>query len=281
MKKGQSLTEYGIGIGLLTVVSITALTGMGMNLNNIFSGMITQAPAAPSPAPSTPPPATPSPATSPTNQIPAWVPTALAKLPPASPGTQPACFDGLCVNLPIVDSSNNIVDTTGGNGAERIHQFANVLTQIAEQLKQEPNSDPAITQLISDMAIKGHGIGDQNEIVAKQCTPLANKPGFTCNSAVMITINEKGNAFSNVTNDFWNYYIKHPNSLGSTSLSVIQQNLYSIKNLNALQNFTLTGGGPQGSFVEKSTNNVYLAHQSANNICDQGGKNCYVPPKTP
>lgn len=266
---GQSMTEYSIGIGLVAVVSITALTGLGMNINTIFSGMITQAP--PSSAPTTNLPASANTAAGVASPAPAWASAALAKVPPAPPGTQPVCFDGICVNLPVVDASNSIFDTTGGNGAEKVHQFANVLTQFAQQLAQDPNSDSTLVSLISGLANSGHAVGDQQEIIKNQCTAESNAT-VTCRDVFYNHMEATWNSYSNAQYTLNEYLARHPDSLGATSERVIRSNIENIAGVA----MAYGSGQVSGSYFTFNPN-VNLVHQSANNICDQGGKNCYVP----
>lgn len=258
---GQSGSEYALAIGLVAVVAITGLGAMGLNLSGIFSGMITNQ----SPAPVPPPPVNLPPAPPPAVvEPPAVVPPAmLANFPPAPPGTEGVCFDGLCVHLPVVDETNEVVDTAGGNGVEKIHQFSNVLDQIAEQLSQEEGVDQTLVTLISNLANNGHGLGDQQAVIAKL-------PDTSFNAGLSAQYNREKSAFNSAFTALNTYLEKNPGKLSPTAQTIVSTQASQIKKLASAVNIFVAGKG--GTYT--STGKATLTHQSANTVCQQGGENC-------
>lgn len=290
---GQSLPEYALAIGLVTLVATIGLTSMGGEINGFFSTINTSlasifgqdSPSGNPTAPNTPMKAAPEspilPGVLPGNAMPTWVSAALAKLPPSPPGTQPVCFNRMCVNMPVIDDTNDAVDTVGGNGAQKVYAFSDALEQLAQQLAQDPNSDPILTQLVSKLANTGHGIGDQHTLFSQQC-PNTNCAGETPN-----TLRAKSDAFDTAKRQIDTYLAAHPDSLNASAQSVIQSNSTNIQKYDITRittpndTFILTGvnGSTTNTWIRYDSLSTLapLVHQSANTICAQGGKDCYVP----
>lgn len=305
---GQSAPDYALVLGLVTLVATVGLTSMGGEINSFFtrintsfSGLFAEAsassapsgpkntpfvPEAPSTEPSIESPVTTTPLmalaeTSLTSQEavasnapPAWATAGLAKLPPAPAGTHAVCFSGMCVNMPDVDNTSDAVDVAGGNAVQRIMAFSDVLSQMAQQLQQDPNSDKSVTRLISDLADKGHSVGNAQNMIKSFCTPTLSN-SFTCpfraNTGVPDAVSTSSTNFKQAQDALNSYLRYYPNSLGDTPKAVIQSNSTNIqKYANSLTT-------SDGSSFMKNPNPGTLVHQSANNICAQGGKDCYVP----
>lgn len=278
-QKGQSVPDYALVLGVVTLVATAGLTSMGGEINDFFtrintslSGLFAEAP---SHNPSPEDKGTPTTRTS--NMIPAWASAALAMLPPAPPGTQPVCFDHTCINLPVVDDTNDTVDTVGGNGVEKIHAFSDALAQLAQQLAQDPNSDPTLTQLISDVANRGHGIGDAQKVTLGAGRGVFIQTGtysyaWINNTYAPEPLSPSKRDFRTALDNLNRYLSDYPNSLGETAQSVVQSNSSNILNFaDSASTFD------NGVSFQINPNPGKLVHQSANNICDQGGKDCYVP----
>lgn len=273
-RTGQSGSEYALAIGLIAVVAITGLGAIGLNLTNTFSGMITnQQPAPQAPLAQAPPvPPVPqvlaAPAEIPQN------PLLIANFPPAPKGTESVCFEGKCVHLPVIDEVNDLVETSGPNGVERIYQFSNVLSQMAEQLSQEPGVDPALVSLISDLANNGHGLGDQQESVRKQ------RQGQYVPLAPATKYHDQSNLFSASYQSLSQYLQNHPDQLSPVSKQVITTQVEQIQKLASA--FSAGGTGEQAACTPRAgcpvvAGKAKLTHQSANIVCQQGGENCTRP----
>lgn len=258
---GQSGSEYAMALGLVAVVGIATLAALGGGLSNIFFGMVTGQPKAEPPA--TPSESLPGKAAADDYQA------ALAKLPPAPQGTEPVCFDAVCVNLPIVDASNAVVDTVGGNGADRIYQFSDTLQQLAEQL-EDSGVDPGLVQLISKLANNGHGLGDAQ----KALDPAFR--GFRLSPSQQSGYDNAKSEFSSAYAAINQYLSANPSQLKSTSVNMINAQVQQINTLaNAISFGNVTAG--KGSYPAAYGGKATLTHQSANTVCRQGGRNCYRP----
>jgi hypothetical protein len=257
---GQGFNEYALIIGLVVVVSVVGLGAVGMNLNQIFSNMITMEEPAP---PSTPSLASSSP--SETVSGPA-APIFIGPLP-----AEPICFDGMCVNLPIVSAENGVVDTTGGNGAEHIQSFSNVLEQMAIQLDLA-GADPALVQLISNLALRGHNLGDAQATVQNKALGPSGGGGISMGKRHADDYKKAQSKFNNQYQQLTQYLAAHPEALPETSQFIVDLQVSQINTLS--QAVTASAGAKSGPKPTVNNGSAGLIHQSADTICDQGGKNC-------
>lgn len=254
---GQGFNEYALIIGLVVIVSVVGLGAVGMNLNQMFSNMITMDEAA-----NTLPEATVATA-SPTGSAGNIPPPPLTGALP----TEPVCFDGMCIHLPVVTAANSVVDTTGGNGAEHIYSFSNVLSEMATQLDLA-GADPDLVQLISKLALNGHFLGDaQLEFQEnKGMISAGNRP------KIETPYNQAKTQFNDQYQQLTQYLAKHPDALNEVSSHIVDLQVLQIQSVaNAV--------GPKlvshATWFEVASKNTTLIHQSANTICDQGGKRCH------
>lgn len=163
----------------------------------------------------------------------------------------------------MVDRSNDIVDTNGGNGAKRIHQFADVLTQLAGQIAAETGDD-TLAQLVGTLANKGHALGTfQQGIVDAGNLAGASSPAI---------LRQNQTDLSTAYNAVADYLAKHPGLVSPAVGEVMNTETQQIQRLSGAM--TVNAGRTSGVATFGTTS---LIHQSANTICDQGGNNCYVP----
>lgn len=263
-KPGQSGSEYALAIGLVAVVTITGLGAIGLNLGGTFSGMITSQPPAQSPGPApNPPPLAPA-LTEPPASAP---PSILATLPKGAPGTEPACFDSFCVNLPVIDVANEQVDTAGGNGVEKIHQFADVLTTMAQQVAAKEGPDSPLAKLISQLANDGHSIGNNQLAIVK------NGGFIQANQNSLIgNYKRSQSTFQNSFETLNAYLSQHSDALSPTSKAVVNTQASQIKSLAEAVSLPVQGGN---YYSKPIYGKAKLTHQSANTICSEGGENCH------
>lgn len=183
--RGQSLVEYSVVIGLVTIASLGTLVMLGNNLTNTLSGIqegfisglptTTTGTQALTGFPSTPrPPSTGGNGAGLGGVIPA-----------PNQGQTQLCFDGssgLCVNVPRISRDGATVnETAGGLGGDLIKSYANVFDQILAQLDRPGQAtplDPQLKDLITQLSNSGHTLGDQLNATAAICQ--AQEASGTC-----------------------------------------------------------------------------------------------------
>lgn len=277
MKKGQSITEYSLALGLVGLAAIGSMVllgnGLQLGLNSVIPGQTSGSAKSSLPPASTPAlPQTSAPTAQVVNAsvLPGNGAGLGGVVPPPVKGQQQACLgSGICVNVPVV-ANNTKVDVIGGNGAEITLQLAETLRQLAEQLAQDPK-DEGLASLISQLANAGHDIGFDLQNYTSYCDP-ANKSKCKFDNS-----SKKGN--------------QNMGALGAAEREfdtlfnqILQQNMDSdIKGIitqAGKQINTITDGL---SFVQDGSDNsmqvnndARLIHMDANTICKTGGSNCTV-----
>jgi hypothetical protein len=266
---GQGSSEYALGIGLVLVIGIAGLSALGLRLNEMFSGMITEAPPAG---------------------------TEVASLSEGGGaggngssgslssgrvvGTEPVCLSpGSCIDIPFIGGQNDVIETSGGQGAEYIHQFASTLEALAKQLEQA-GEDPALVQLISKLALQGHGLGDTQAAAASK----VNKYMLVGDSlALQSRYKNSQQSFETAYSSLMNHINNRETPLNPMAMEIIQTQSNQISTLAKAVNI--------GAASSRKGNNTYfgstghnvtfgtaqLTHQSSNTICNQGGQGCYRP----
>jgi Flp pilus assembly pilin Flp len=226
VSKGQSLAEYGMVIGLVAAVGIAAVALLGGSLQdglaNINGGNATPSTLAITDAP-------PGGVSSPGGT------SGLSTLiPPPGTGQEQICFQsGYCANIPVIDGTTV---TTGANGGQMTHQFADVLSQIALQLQADPNADPNLVNMITRVANAGHTIGDIEAffIHSYECCGTTN---YTTNlSSLSSSITSTQTFFNSEYQELSHYLSTNPNVLPPELQSVIALEVEQINQL-ALSGF--------------------------------------------
>lgn len=168
---GNTLVEYGIIGGLILAVSIVVMMVLGGNLNQTLLGLkhdFQKSAGAANPkagGPTTPMAGSASGQTS----APVTVADGIAR--------SQQCFgQGLCLDVPVVDPAD-VTDTAGGNGGKLTHAMASVYQQLADQLEAQ-NEDPALVDMLRNLANQGHTLGDSEQSLINFCPP-----GATCDKS--------------------------------------------------------------------------------------------------
>lgn len=89
----------------------------------------------------------------------------------ASPvsGEQRICLQsGFCIDIPIIAGGGSVSETVGGLGGNLTSALANVFDQIVQQLKAQ-NADSALINLVTQLALDAHGIGNKLNTTQSQC----------------------------------------------------------------------------------------------------------------
>lgn len=302
---GQSLTEYALIAGLVSIVSIAALS----NLGTLLSGQIaTISNAMGSPGSS-----------SGTLALTGGGGTVTgggaAGSPPQGSGggssgsgttalsgaTQRVCLNNsTCIDIPkIPQGGGNVSDVAGNLGGDLIENYAKSLDALVAQLKNEPGVTDVDLQPLVDLAQKGHTLGDNVSTLDKICK-IAGGPGGCTTGTVSEAPQdqllaagvkqEQLNKFyelddaANLRGDataFENQF-QLVQSLFSSSLqgkiSPASQKLVStmaneiIKvNNGAVLTEPTTGSLAMAAFSVNPTNSAQLIHIDANTICGTSG----------
>jgi hypothetical protein len=93
------------------------------------------------------------------------LPAAAASLPDPGPGQESLCFLGgqTCLTIPIITP-----EVAGGLGGDSVKKLAMTLEEMA-QLMREQGVDPAIVDLVTRLANRGHGLGDEIKEIQALC----------------------------------------------------------------------------------------------------------------
>jgi hypothetical protein len=197
------------------------------------------------------------------------------------------CFGGLCLNMPVADS-----ETAGGLGGGDTHALANVLEELLAQLKRDKTVDPSIIQMVTDLANKGHQMGDEQKALLDSCVaapPAAGTPKAQCNAAAAAALDAgikdlKGNdlvQFKNMHQRVMDFIRANPNVLANYPSAEAIINFQSKEIIKTIENLNLDkkqkkSGGFLGIGKKKKTdyflnNTNELTHQSSDTICENGG----------
>lgn len=251
----QGLAEYGLIAVLVAIAGISALTmfgssisGMLQGLQGSFAGIKTEAATTfregsqPGEISATLPPGG-SPATGQPDQS---VPVNTPQGPVV--GTSPA---------PDVSSPAPAPSTAGALGAsEKILADVEVLEQLKQKLSLDPNTDPALLDLITKLAIAGHTLGDS----------VSSCSGMNC---MMSGVPDKHMGFMDVHMLVMDYFGSH---WGSVPMSVQQTINGAVDRINGNVS-SVTGMGPGSIMGDGSTGGGSSGqiHDDANLICNNGG----------
>jgi Flp pilus assembly pilin Flp len=254
VSKGQSLAEYGMVIGLVAAVGIAAVALLGGSLQdglaNINGGNATPSTLAITDAP-------PGGVSSPGGT------SGLSTLiPPPGTGQEQICFQsGYCANIPVIDGTTV---TTGANGGQMTHQFADVLSQIALQLQADPNADPTLLSLITELANRGHNVGGAEQQFFDSCSASCDSPTLSTFSGVLQLsrdrLTQQSVALQNYLND-------KPDMLPQELQSLIYLQVDQIYQLQT----PFLNVAARSQPYDLNTMPITLTHQSANTICGSGG----------
>lgn len=143
--KGQSLSEYGIIITLVALVGMAGLMLLGQGITGELTTLTASGSNAQASSSSLPPgmqdTASPTPAGNPGNN------------PSQSAKTGQTCLqDSICYTEPAPASSEQTVQTAGGNGSEITKALASRVSKMADVYASMPNPSPEVLEAIRKLA---------------------------------------------------------------------------------------------------------------------------------
>lgn len=263
MRKGQSITEYTLALGLVGIVALGSVAVLG---NGIQTGLNSAM------VPGTSGPTSGGPQANPLSGSAQNLPGVNGGIggvvPPPLPGQDQVCFgSGLCANIALVPEGTKI-DVLGTNGGEWTHQFANTLQEIADQIKAE-GLDLDLAKKISQLAAQGHTMGDTQDKFCK-------REMFDC----YFNHEHEFEAFQKQYQDILVAFQRYQGGIKSDAMSIITSQSQQIIDIGNIFTPIIGLKQPQDKQIGinasiESSNLTILTHQSANTICDQGGSNCH------
>lgn len=204
-------------------------------------------------------------------------------IPPPGPDEVQICNQrGWCVNIPAQESYI-LTTTAGGMGGEKTRELANVIMQIARQLVEDPEADPTLTRLVTDLANNGHLLADREDVAHDLC-PIGQSclRGDGLHEEMRIRLGHlhaQKQATSQAQHELMTYLEKHPQSLPIEMQNIIRHEAHQINQIaNAFPNPHLVDGNMTGDvnlvgdyFNWELTKSVEITHDKSNTICGQGG----------
>jgi hypothetical protein len=94
------------------------------------------------------------------------LPPSAQNLPEASAGQESICFmgSGTCINMAVITP-----EVAGGLGGDSVRKLAATLAEMARMMKEE-GVNPEIVDLVTRLANRGHGMGDQIKAIQALCS---------------------------------------------------------------------------------------------------------------
>jgi Flp pilus assembly pilin Flp len=261
--QGQSLAEYGMVMGLVAIVGIAAVALLGGNIQDVLAS-INGGNAAPSTlsVSNTPPGAPSSSGNSGIGGI----------VPPPGKGQQQVCFqNGICANIPVINSSTTI--TAGSNGAQLTYRFADVLGQIARQLEADPNADPNLYGLLADLANKSKTLGAEEKILFEENCNLGCGASSLNTPMLQPTVIAYAE-FQAVYSDLAAALQSNPNALPPELKNLVLLEAEQINQIY-IQSDVPSIVRESGLYVADEMN-ITLTNQSVSTLCNYGGANVCV-----
>ena len=174
-------------------------------------------------------------------------------------------------------SAGTRVNTAAANGGQMTMTMASTIEQLAAQLGQAPNADPAMVSLISQLANLGHSQGRLQMAIVTQLDG-ATEPNFPSGSMEWGTYRANINDVLSTNQQMGEVYQQLMSSYGDTLASLGVQSVIANanENINGISaSYIMLGiaGRPLGDYE--------LTQINSNTICATGGQNCTQTSYTP
>ena len=206
-------------------------------------------------------------------------------VPPPGPGEEQACLSGgYCVNIPTIPGGTRLSSTTGALGGQLTHGMANAIRQIGDQLRADPDTDPTLLNLITQLANNGHGIGDSIDNANTWCPPGVNCGQLAADGSQVSSIlrqnlgniDHSQSGFQSTHQELQAYLAAHPGALPPAVVGVINAEAGQINTIaDAFSQDSITPSTCQAAgdtaCSQWNVTDTLLVHQDANTICSSGG----------
>jgi Flp pilus assembly pilin Flp len=219
---GHSLSEYGLLLALIAVVCLGGLRLVGNSVSHLVGNVI----AGLDEGAGTP------------GNGPGWGLGGLALTGPAATaddavggvsgeqaalGRAPA--NGLSTDTAAVDAAiNGGKNATSVDGVQMVHDQADALQAMARQIQADPNHDPEVLALVTQLANSGHTAADKLAagIVPYQQAIQNGEKDDVLTSANILAAADAGKTFNTTAQQFQDYMQAHPQALSSTMANAVQ-----------------------------------------------------------
>lgn len=279
-RSGQSLTEYGLILALITMLCIASLTGLGRNTANelirnlastfagIFPGhqayMATAQPAWPKLQ---------NHQVTPTDNT-AGKDSASSPFVKHKPTHQ--CAGSWCITLDQKGVSTPTL-TVGANGnMKKIQQNVRALKELVETLAADPKADNSLVDQITQLANQGHlialaGSAFNASDVSQDKLDVSKMPEETVANYVLA---QRG--FSSMRSQIDTYLTAHPEALPLELKTSLHTNALMIDQ----EATTYITAGKDGQVTKEEASNansfdgdsLQTIHHHSNNVCKSGGR---------
>lgn len=255
---GNTLTEYGFLIGVLALFIVSSLVILGQSINGLFDQTNWSA-------------------TQYANNSPLGIAgantTGSTGLSPSSGGLNaPASI--MVTGTQLSGLSPVSVNVSSVDGTGIVTSSADTLQALAKQIQNDPNHDPQILALVTELANNGHTAATNmaSGLIPYQQAAQSGHSLELLTPEITNTVNASA-AFNSTEQQLANYIQAHPNALSPDMVAAIQvasQNamgiLGSLVNLNATGNDMINSSGWYSLAAQSLT-----VHQDSNTICHNGG----------
>ncbi len=276
--KGNALAEYGVMGSLVAIVTVTGLTLMGNNFNDLVqeahARMENTANAAVVAAE--------------TANSPAGGGEQMAGLPAGVQNGQLCFSDNNCVSVPLDANGNYIIETAGSNGHNMTTQYAETLKQMANALKNDPNADPAYIDLITKLANQGHHLAGSEQITEQNYKKYCIEQQLNCGQATYNEVEQcttfssyfqtqqEADEFAALYQQLQKYSSSNPNAIPAEIMHAVDN---SAQNILTIASAYETGTREDGTnwvaelefVINGGTAGSTQTTGESNNICANGG----------
>lgn len=263
-RRGQSVTEYSLVIGLVVMASLLALSSFGPTLSNQMAAALGADAVSPTSILPNPGGGTGNGGTTP----PPKVITDLA----SKILMDDLCLNAsLCVKIPrIPPGGASVADVVGNLGGDLIQKYGNVLDDLIAQLKTDPSiTDADLAELVA-LAQSGHGLGENLTNLAGGCPN-----GKGCTAALPIGSGHPQDPIG-ARQSFSDQLAKVQQAFATKLNSKVPPSTQNLVNALAQQMITIHAGAinvdssGNANHVVEETNDAQLLHIDANTLCGTG-----------
>jgi hypothetical protein len=154
-----------------------------------------------------------------------------------------------------------MVQATGANGSQEVlHEQADLIAAIAQQMGSDPNSDPTLRDLITQLANAGHTVADNLDKATDSYQGMGGDYAADYDAFWRSQM-----PFDDLKKQTLTYLQDHPDTLPQPVQTVLHGAADSI---NAKLALLISGNGPNYASWQEMVTPI---HEDSNTICGQGG----------